>query len=175
GADGVGLLELLIELDGAGGFGARRRLGPPLQVIERRVGGDPIEPGAHGPAPLELVERAPRAQQRLLQRILRVVRGAEDAGAMGVELVAVELDELGVLGGLARPQRSATSCSPRAVLGRASDSRAAARNRPITTGAVCLNASVNGRLSSSEKKTVPTSATPSAPPSCSAVLNIPPA
>src|SRR5262249_61183346 len=139
-----------------------------------------IRPPRRRPAALELRQRSPRAERRLLQCVLRVVNRAEHPAAARLELGSVPLDELRVRG-LVEPglgpaaHSSATSSSPTAVFGRARARTAAARKRPITTGALCLNASVNGWLSSCEKNTVPTTATPSAPPSCWDVLNIPPA
>src|SRR6266566_6697047 len=54
-----------------------------------------------------------------------------------------------------------------------SDSTAEARNSPAVTGRLCVNAWVNECPPSWPKKIVPTTATPSAPPSCCAVLNSP--
>ena len=48
------------------------------QGIEGAVGGDPVQPGTHRRACLELLKTAPRGQQRLLKQVLGVLRRADD-------------------------------------------------------------------------------------------------
>ena len=59
-------------------------LGPPLDRLQARVGGDRVEPGAQRAAALEARQPAPGAQQRLLQRVLGVLDRAEHPVAVGV-------------------------------------------------------------------------------------------
>ena len=64
-----------------------------LDQIEGGVGGDSVEPRAKRASPLELRQAAPRPQERLLERVLRVVDGAQHPVAVRVELAAMGLDE----------------------------------------------------------------------------------
>jgi hypothetical protein len=68
---------------------------PALDRPQARVGRDGVQPRAQRAAPLEPGEPAPRAQQRVLERVLGVGHRAEHAVAVGVERAAVGLDELG--------------------------------------------------------------------------------
>jgi hypothetical protein len=79
-------------------------LGPLGDQVEARVRGDPVEPRADRAAALEPRQRPPRPQQRLLERVLGVVDGAEHAVAVRVQLRLARLDEpaVGVLVALAR-------------------------------------------------------------------------
>ena len=65
----------------------------PRDRVQARVGRDPVEPGAQRAAALEPRQAAPRAQQRLLQRVLGVVERAEHPVAVRVQLAAMRLDE----------------------------------------------------------------------------------
>src|SRR5262249_10229649 len=58
------------------------------------VGGDAVEPGAQGGAALEADESAPSGKQRLLEHVFCVLRRAEDAVAVGLQLAPKWLDEL---------------------------------------------------------------------------------
>ena len=62
--------------------------------VEADVGRDPVEPGAERAPGLESGQAAPCSKQRLLERVVGVVRRAEHPVAVGVELAAVRLDEL---------------------------------------------------------------------------------
>ncbi len=86
-------------------------LGPPRDLVQAGVGGDRVEPRAQRAAALEPREPAPRAQQRLLQRVLGVVHRAQHPVAVGVQLAAVGLDQ----------------CGERALVAARAPSRAAAR------------------------------------------------
>ena len=70
-----------------------RPLRPPRDRVEARVRGDRVEPAAQRAATLEPAQRAPRAQQRLLQRVLRVLDGAEHPVAVRVQLAAIGRDQ----------------------------------------------------------------------------------
>ena len=75
----------------------RRGRQPPSLVAQRvqaAVGGDPVEPGAHRRAPLELVKPAPGRQQRLLKEVLGVLQRAEDPVAVQLELAAIRVGQL---------------------------------------------------------------------------------
>ena len=63
--------------------------------VQAGVGRDPVEPGAQRASPLEPRQAAPRAQQRVLERVLGVVDRAEHPVAVRVELAAMGLDEAG--------------------------------------------------------------------------------
>ena len=57
------------------GLDARSRPArPALELVEARVRGDPQQPRVHRRAALQVVERAPGAQQRLLRDVLGVGR-----------------------------------------------------------------------------------------------------
>jgi hypothetical protein len=68
-------------------------LRPPRDEVERRVRRDPVQPRAQRAAALEAAEPAPRAQERLLQGILRVMDRSEHPVAVGVQLGPVRLDQ----------------------------------------------------------------------------------
>ena len=74
-------------------------LGAAGDDVQAGAGGDRVEPRAQGAAPLEALEAAPPAQLGILQRILRVVDGAEHSVAMRVQLRAIGLEQapVGVL------------------------------------------------------------------------------
>jgi hypothetical protein len=80
-------------------LGTLRRVpdSPPARVaqgVEAAVGRDSVQPGAHGGPFLELVQRAPRRKQRLLQQVLGVLERAEDPVAVQLELTPVGVREL---------------------------------------------------------------------------------
>ena len=62
-----------------------------VEHVEADVGRDPVEPAAEGRAALEAVEAAPRAQERVLHRVLGLERRAEHPVAVRGELPAVAL------------------------------------------------------------------------------------
>jgi hypothetical protein len=66
---------------------------PPGDQPQTGVGADAVQPGARGAAALEPGQAAPRAQQRLLQRILGVLPGPEHPVAVRVQLGPVARDE----------------------------------------------------------------------------------
>ena len=61
--------------------------------VQAGVGRDPVQPRARRAAALEAVEPAPRTQQRVLQRVLGVLDGAEHPVAVRLQLAAMRLDE----------------------------------------------------------------------------------
>ena len=67
---------------------------PALELVEAGVRRDPVQPGVHGGAALEPLERPPGAQQRLLHEVLGVVDRAEHPVAVDLQRVAVGLHEL---------------------------------------------------------------------------------
>jgi len=73
---------------------------PGAQNVEARVRGDPVEPGAELEAPVaaEARARAPRAQEGLLDEVLRVLQRAEQPVAVDLQLPAVVLEERGEVG-----------------------------------------------------------------------------
>ena len=85
----------------AGGAVVHRQHAPraALDQLQAGVRRDPEEPRAQRAAAFEARQGAPRVGQRVLQRVLGVLRRAEHAVAMRVELGSVRLDELPV-GGL---------------------------------------------------------------------------
>src|SRR2546428_10464331 len=58
---------------------------------EANVGGDAIEPAAERRAPLEAAQSTPRADERLLHRVLRVVERAQHPVAVELNLPTVRL------------------------------------------------------------------------------------
>jgi hypothetical protein len=64
------------------------------QGIEAAAGGNPVEPGADRGPFFEAPEPAPGGQQRLLERVLGVLGGAEDPVAVNLQLVPVRVDKL---------------------------------------------------------------------------------
>ena len=62
-----------------------------LDVVEARVGGDPVQPRPQPLLALERLAAAPRPQQRLLHQVLGFVEGAEHPVAVDVQLAAVAL------------------------------------------------------------------------------------
>ena len=65
----------------------------PLDQAQAGVGGDPVQPRAQRAAAFEPRQPAPGAQQRFLERILRVGHRAEHPIAVSVELAPVGRDE----------------------------------------------------------------------------------
>jgi hypothetical protein len=79
----LGVCRILIDRDG------ERRLAP--KAHKGLIGGDPIEPGAHARAPLELGEAAVRVEEGLLEDVLGLLGIAQhshgqpiDRGRIGV-------------------------------------------------------------------------------------------
>jgi hypothetical protein len=62
--------------------------------IERAIGGDPVQPRADRHTSLELLKAAPRCEQRLLEQILGVLRGADDPVGVQFELAPVGIGQL---------------------------------------------------------------------------------
>jgi hypothetical protein len=62
--------------------------------VEAHVGRDPMQPGAKLTATAEPRERPPGAQERVLERVLGIVRRAKHPVAVGVQRGAVGLDEI---------------------------------------------------------------------------------
>ena len=79
------------------GEGAQRGHAPRAAAdrVERRVGGDAVQPGPEPGAALEAVAAAPRAQEGLLHEVLGLLERAEHAVAVHVQLAAVALHEGG--------------------------------------------------------------------------------
>ena len=69
-------------------------LGAPGDRVEADVGRDPVQPRAQRAAPAESRQPAPRAQERVLERVVGVVQRAEHAVAVRVELGTLLLDEV---------------------------------------------------------------------------------
>ena len=76
-----------------------------LEDAQRGIGGDRVEPGAKRAASLEPGASLPGAQQRLLERIVRVVNRAQHPVAVRVKLAAVRLGQLGEGGFIGIPNR----------------------------------------------------------------------
>jgi hypothetical protein len=87
------LAGTVVRVRGRAVVDGQHALGPPRDVVEGRVRRDRVQPGAQRAAALEAAQPAPRPQERLLQRVLRVVDGAEHPVAVGVQLAAVGLDQ----------------------------------------------------------------------------------
>ena len=93
-----------LEPDRLAVAGRLGHLGHPLQVfraaparpqgIQRAVGGDPVQPGTDRRALLELLEAAPRGEQRLLQQVLGVLRRADDPVDVQLQLTPVGVGQL---------------------------------------------------------------------------------
>src|SRR3954465_15070990 len=64
------------------------------QDIEGARGGDPVQPGPDRRAVLELLEAAPRGQQSLLEQVLGVLRRADDAIDVRLELTPERVGQL---------------------------------------------------------------------------------
>ena len=67
----------------------------PLDLAQADVGRDAHQPGAHGAAPLEPVDPPPRAQQRLLHGVLRVVRRGQQPVAVQQQPLPQRRDQVG--------------------------------------------------------------------------------
>jgi hypothetical protein len=63
----------------------------PLEMVEADVGGDPVQPRADRGATLKVLVGAPRAQQRLLDGVVRLERRSEHPVAVTGERCAVSL------------------------------------------------------------------------------------
>ena len=72
----------------------QHQLGPALDRLQADVGRDRVQPRAQRAAAFEGLQPPPRAQQRLLQRVLRILRGAEHPVAVGAQLGPERLDAL---------------------------------------------------------------------------------
>jgi hypothetical protein len=79
--------------EGRGGRGGRPPTGIPDRVATP-VRRDPVQPGPHRGAALEVGQAAPRRQERLLEHVLRVGERAEEAVAVDSQLGSVRLDQL---------------------------------------------------------------------------------
>ena len=62
--------------------------------IEGAVGCDPVQPGTHRRASLELLKAAPSGEQRLLEQVLGVLSRADDPVDVQLELTPVGVGEL---------------------------------------------------------------------------------
>ena len=62
--------------------------------VEADVGGDPVQPRAQRAASAEPGQASPRAQERVLERVVGVVQRAEHAVAVRVQVSALLLDEV---------------------------------------------------------------------------------
>ena len=91
------------------------------QGVERAVGGDPVQPRADRRAFLELLEAAPRGEQRLLEQVLGVLRRADDPVDVQLELTPVRVGQRAERGLVAARARAPGSARSR------SDPRSAAR------------------------------------------------
>jgi len=90
--DLVVLLERVAgHLVGGAEPGGERAARPALEVGEADVGGDPVEPGAHRGATLEVGGGLPGAQERLLHQVLRLVHRAAHPVAVRQQLTLVAL------------------------------------------------------------------------------------
>jgi hypothetical protein len=69
-------------------------LGALFDRAQAGIGGDRVEPGAQGASAFEPDEPAPRAQERVLQRVLGVSQRSEHPVAVRAELRRVRSDEL---------------------------------------------------------------------------------
>ena len=81
-----------------------------LQLVQARVGRDPVQPGLKLGPRLEPLQRPPRPQQRLLDDVLGSCDGAEHPVAVHLERVPVRLDQLAkrpLVTGLGRGQEQA--------------------------------------------------------------------
>ena len=87
------LAEPVVRVGGRAVVDREHELGPPLDEPQAGVGRDRVEPRAQRAAALEPRQPAPRAEQRLLQRVLGVLDRAEHPVAVGVQLGAVRRDE----------------------------------------------------------------------------------
>src|SRR5207302_10423519 len=66
----------------------------PAEHVEADVRRNPIQPGAQRRSAFEPIEPAPRTDERLLDRVLRLERGREHAVAVAVQLGTMELELL---------------------------------------------------------------------------------
>jgi hypothetical protein len=82
-----------VPLDGGAEVVRKQALAAAPELGQAHVGGDRVQPGPGSAGVAQAGSAAPRAQQRLLQRIVGVVHRAEHPVAMGVELGSVLLDE----------------------------------------------------------------------------------
>ena len=87
------LADAVVRVGGRSVVDRQHPLRTPRDHVQARVRGDLVEPGAQRAARGESRQAAPGTQQRVLQRILRVVDRAEHAVAVGVELAPVRLDQ----------------------------------------------------------------------------------
>ena len=81
----------------AGGGGNRCRQRPPvsaLQHVQANVGGDPVEPGTQAGSVVETGQPTPGPDERLLHRVLGVVRRGQHPVAVSGELPAERLEFL---------------------------------------------------------------------------------
>ena len=65
-----------------------------VELVQARVGGDPVQPRAQRRAALEVAAPAPGAQAHLLQDVLGVVRGAEHPVAVRAQFGAEALERI---------------------------------------------------------------------------------
>ena len=87
------LAEAAVRVGGGQLLERQRALGAARDRVERRVGGDLVQPRAGRAAPVEARQPAPGAQERVLQRVVGVVHRAEHAVAVRVQFAAMGLDE----------------------------------------------------------------------------------
>jgi hypothetical protein len=66
---------------------------PARERVKGRVRRDPVQPVAKSASAVESAQRAPGAEQSILERVLGVVQRAQHAVAVGVELPAERFDE----------------------------------------------------------------------------------
>ena len=91
------------SLDGPRSTGSAR-LPRLFDGVQAGAGGDGVEPRAQRAAALEARDPAPRPQQGVLQRVVGVVRRAEHAVAVRVQLPAQRFHETGERGVVTRPR-----------------------------------------------------------------------
>ena len=82
-----------MRIEGGAVVDRQHALRPRGDRIQAGVRGDRVEPRAQRAAALELAERAPGAQQRVLERVLGVVHRPEHPVAVRVQLPAVRVDQ----------------------------------------------------------------------------------
>src|SRR5205823_3230629 len=101
--------------------------------VEASVRRNAIQPGTQRRASLEPAEPLPRREQRVLQRVLRVVNRTEHPVAVRVELLTVRVGQFAERLAIARPRPLDELCRHVATLPRCLPPRSVARTDTAAT------------------------------------------